>query len=234
MFGNLLSGPFAPFTVALAILFGLLTLEVVLALLGGTLLGLGADADVDLELDLEADVDIADLGIEAEALDAEAPTAGEDIGFGPLTWLGLGKVPVLIWLAAVLMAFGISGLALQEVVARIFGAPMPPTLASIPAAVAGLWFARSFGSVFARLLPKTETSATSSRHLGRRIGTVTQGTSRRGSPSEVKVTDRFGNTHYLRAEPLRDQDVIEQGTRVVVLRDRYSDGYRLVPLGPEA
>ena len=33
---------------------------------------------------------------------------------------------------------------------------------------------------------------------------------------------------------LDDGTIVVQGTRVVVLRDRYSDGYRLVPLGPEA
>ena len=96
-----------------------------------------------------------------------------------------------------------------------------------------VWFARSFGAVFARLLPKTETSAVSASHLGRRFGVVTQGTARQDAPAEVKVTDRHGNTHYLRAVPLKEGEEIATGTRVLVIRPRHSRGYRLVPLGPD-
>ena len=56
-------------------------------------------------------------------------------------------------------------------------------------------------------------------------------TTARGRPAEVRVSDRFGNTHYLRAEPLRDDVSIAQGTEVIVLRQRYDEGYRIVALG---
>ena len=147
MFDLYLTEPFVPFTIALALLLGLLVLELFLALLGGTLLGLGADADLDVDMDIDA------------------PDLGE---------------------------------------------------------------------VFARLLPKTETTAMSERHLGRRIGVVSQGTAKRGMPAEVRVTDHHGNMHYLRAEPVRDSDEIPQGSRVLVLRHRFDQGYRITALGPEA
>jgi hypothetical protein len=243
MFDLYLTDGYVPFTISLALLFGLLALELVLALLGGTLLGLGADADVDLDLDVDAP-DLADLDIdfgdadphlfdfaEPEA-DVEAPS-GATTATGPAAWLGIGKMPVLIWIAALLLAFGISGVVLQGAAGAILGTALPWPLAVFPAALAGIWFARTFGAVFARLLPKTESTATSENHLGRRMGVVTQGVARRGAPSEVKVTDRHGNTHYLRGEPLKDEDEIPAGTRVLVLRHRLEGGYRLVPLGPD-
>ncbi len=244
MFDLYLTEPFVPFTIALALLFGLLALELVLAILGGTLLGLGADADIDVDLDIEApdlgdlDIDFGDAdphlfdfaepGLDA---DIEAPSA-ETVSPGPASWLGIGKVPTLIWIAAVLLGFGVAGIALQGVFGALLGFAMPAGVVAIPAALAGVWFARQFGAVFASLLPKTETSALSARHLGRRIGVVTQGTAKRGKPTEVKVRDRHGNTHYLRGEPLKDEDEITAGTEVLVLRHRLEQGYRLVPLGP--
>ena len=239
MFDLYLTAPFVPFTVALALLFGLLGLELILGLLGGTLLGLGADTELDLDVEAPdlADLDIDFGDADADLYDLADPgtetQAPEVAASGPTAWLGIGKVPILIWSAAFLTAFGISGLALQTLSNGLIGGALPATLAVPPAALVGLWFARTFGAVFARLLPKTETTALSSRHLGRRTGIVTQGTARRGNPSEVKVTDRHGNTHYLRGEPLKDEDEIPAGTLVLVLRHRLEDGYRLVPLGPE-
>ena len=239
MFDLLLSGPYVPFTVALALLFGLLALEVLLSLLGGSLLGLDADADLDVDLDVDMDVDFdvdVDLDLDAPDLDAdfELETGANDglASAGPAAWLGMGRMPTLIWLAALLLGFGLSGVVLQSLAASVW-APLPAMVASVPAATAGIWFARTFGAVFARVLPKTETTAMSARHLGRRIGVVTQGTARRGAPSEVKVTDRHGNIHYLRAEPLKDDVEIPRGTRVLVLRHQADTGYRLVPLGAD-
>lgn len=244
MFDLYLTGPFVPFTIALALLFGLLALEIVLGLLGGTLLGLGADADFDVDLDIDApdidafDIDFGDadphlFDFAEPEVDADLPEA-EVAPAGPASWLGIGKMPVLIWMAALLLGFGVSGFALQSVFSGLFGLLIPASLAAIPAALAGIWFAKNFGAGFARALPKTETTAMSERHLGRRTGVVTQGTAKRGRPSEVKVKDRHGNVHYLRGEPLKDDDEIPAGTEVLVLRHRYEEGYRLVPLGPES
>lgn len=241
MFDVLLTGPFVPFTFALALLTGLLLLELILLLIGGTLLGMGADADLDADFDVDAP-DLGDLDIDfgdadPDAFDAfdpdvDAPETASGSGMaGPASWLGIGKVPTLIWIASILLGFGVSGLVLQSFVAGLLGGPLPALLAVLPAAFVGAWFAGTFGTAFARLLPRTESTAMSARHLGRRTGTVTQGTARRGSPAEVRVRDRHGNTHYLRAEPLNDEEEIPQGTEVLVLRHRYDTGYRLVALG---
>ena len=246
MFDLYLTEPFVPFTIALALLLGLLILELFLALLGGTLLGLGTDADLDVDIDapdlgdLDIDLggpefgefDLSDAGLD---LDAEADTDFDsNFAAGPASWLGMGKVPVLIWFAAILVSFGVTGVFIQTFSTSTIGAPLPVSLVAVLAVVVAIWFARTFGEVFARLLPKTETTAMSERHLGRRIGVVSQGTAKRGMPAEVRVTDHHGNMHYLRAEPVRDSDEIPQGSRVLVLRHRFDQGYRITALGPEA
>lgn len=244
MFDLLLTDGMFPFTLALALLFGLLGLELVFGLLGGTLLGTGADgpdldapdADLpdltDMDLDLDGtDIDLTDL--ELADLDADAPGSAPATpgGLGTLAaWLGFGRMPALIWLASVCLSFSLSGLILQNLASGIFGTLLPAWLAALPCAALAVGFTRQFGALFARLLPRVETEALSERHLGRRTGIVTQGTAARGRPAEVRVTDRFGNIHYLRAEPLRDDVLIPQGTEVMVLRHRHERGYLLIAL----
>ncbi|WP_171174368.1 OB-fold-containig protein [Ruegeria sp. HKCCD8929] len=236
MFDFLLQGAFAPFTMALALLFGLLGLELVALCLGGSLMAgegeidveLGDAPDIDigsLDLDVDADVDLGEFELAEVEADAETPQAGAS---GPTAWLGLGRMPVMIWLAVLLMGFGLSGMGLQLALHDLIGVNAPAWLAAIPAAAFGLWFARGFGGVFARLLPQTETEAMSERMLARRRGVITQGTAARGRPAEVRVTDRFGNAHYLRAEPMRDGESLAQGTEVLVLRNRKSGTFVLI------
>ena len=235
MFELYLTDGYAVFTVALALLAGLLLLEFLLLLVGGSLLGLGAEADLDMDLDAGLGELVVDLdGIDTEVLEmfgTEATTP--DLMASPASWLGLGQMPVMIWIATMLLGFGVTGIVLQDLATRLIGTPLPALLLALPSALSGVWLARRFGAAFARLLPKTETTAISARHLGRRIGVVTQGTARRGHPCEVRVADRHGNTHYLRGEPLQEAEVIATGTRVLVLRHREGQGYRLVPLGPD-
>lgn len=243
MIDVLLDSAFAPFTFALALLIGLLGMEVVALLLGGSLFASDNDADLDAPLGVDLDsvelggvdldgVDLGDFDLEGLDLDgAEAPelvpaTADSTV----LGWLGIGKVPFLIWLACVLMAFGLSGMALQLILRDVLQIVLPAGLATIPSGVFALWFARGFGAAFARLLPKNETEALSETGLGRRRGVVSQGTAARGRPAEVRVMDGYGNAHYLRAEPLNDQEQISQGTEVLVIRDRRAKRYVLVPL----
>ncbi len=226
----------APFAIALGLLFGLLALELVSLLLGGSLLGMGGDTDVDIDLDLDADFDLdpefdldPDLDLDGVGGDgAEIDSAATPIGLA--SWLGFGQVPFLIWVGSFLLAFGLGGVFVQSLMMRTIGFALPAGLAGLAMAVPAVGFARRFARTFARLLPKTETSAMSKNHLGRRRGVISQGTAARGRPAEVRVLDRNGNTHYLRAEPLRDDQEFPAGTEVLVMRKGLNEGYRLVAL----
>lgn len=240
MFDFLLSPPVVPFSVALGLLAGLLLLEIAALLLGGSLfaddpdkagpqLGVdpgGADLPGDgFDLDPGAlpgpvELDQMDLGgIAPGDLDLDtAPQMPDPVGLAAV--LGLGRVPFLIWLAAVLAGFGLSGYLLQSLVSQALGAPLPLWLAVPPAAALGLGFARLYGGALARLVPKTESSVRSDAMLNRKRGVVSQGIARAGQPAEVRVQDSFGNFHFIRAQPLDQTAAIPQGTEVLVLRIR--------------
>ena len=228
----LLSFPFVPFALALGLLAALLVLELGALLVGGSIFGAGeggieADAGAlagSFDLDPGEVPDLAALTEASAALNdpGEGPGAGPVGGLGG--FLGLGHTPFMIWFAALLLGFGVSGLALQSLVAALFGAPLPGPMAAGMALPAGLAFARFFGRFFARLLPTIETSATSTQFLGGLRGVVSQGTARAGVPAEVRLRDRHGNIHYPRCEPFSDEDVIPEGTEVLTVRERLGEG----------
>jgi hypothetical protein len=227
----LLSPPVVPFTLALGLLAGLLVIEIAALMLGGSVLAKDAEglewdaAAPDLSPDspaLPAPTDLAQMdlgGIDAADLDLGGPPAlPEPTGLAAV--LGIGRVPFLIWLAAALAGFGLSGYLLQSLIARVFGGPLPGLIAVLPAAAAGLWFARGYGRALSRLIPGTESSVRSKAMLNAKRGVVSQGTARAGSPAEVRVVDSFGNLHFIRAEPLDARAALPQGSEVLVLRLR--------------
>ncbi|MEM1386542.1 MAG: OB-fold-containig protein [Pseudomonadota bacterium] len=237
MFDFLLTPAFAPFTLALALFFGLLALELLLALVGGSLLG-GEELDLDADVDLDVadvadfDMDISDLDLDSLEAEPEVADVGEAVAdsAGPLAWLGLGKMPFVLWLGAVLLGFGLTGIGIQSFAQETLGLGLPALIVSLPAGILGILFASKFGALFARLLPKTETQSLSNRRLGRRRGVITQGTASRGKPAEVRVVDHFGNAHHIRAEPYRGEDVLAQGTEVLVLRVSQDNRFYVVSL----
>lgn len=210
-----------PFSIALAVVAGLFVLEIITALLGSSILGVGTDApDIDVDLDFDFSID-ADAGIEISdglnGLDApDAPTSESGI----FTWIGARDVPVLIWLVSFLTMFGLAGLILQSVSGGVIGKQLPPLIAVIIVVAPALAVTRVIANWVALIMPKTETTALRSRHLGGYHGTITQGTASRGKPAEVKIKDRHGNIHYLRVEPLHDHDSFAQGTDVTLIRKR--------------
>ena len=227
MFDTLLSPPFAPFATAVAILGLLLLLELVMLAVGGSLLSEPDGPEVGFEVpELElGEIEALEVGTATpeafEIGDAEVEGLHGVAGMG---WTGFGRVPFLIWFAALLAGFGASGFAVQ------FTGPWPLWLAVPAAAVAGVLFTRAFSGLFARAIPQLETASVTPRQLARRRGRVTQGTMRRGRAAEVRVTDRHGNTHYVRAEPLRDADEISRGAEVLTVWDRRADALRVVSL----
>ena len=234
----LLSGPFVPFTVSLGVLSGLLALELLALLAGGSLFGTGAEVP-DGAGSLHASFDLApgaEPGVPAlvaasEALDA-AGVPEADAG-GALSLLGLGRVPFAIWLAAVLFGFGVGGFAVQAVAGVALGGPLPAWAAVLPAALAGLGSARGTAGVVGGLVQQNETTATGAQFMGGMRGVVVQGIAARDRPAEVRLRDRHGNMHFMRCEPYRDSDVIAEGTEVLLLRERRPGGgwqLKILPL----
>ena len=97
-----------PFAAALLVMLLLAIVQVI---------GLGDMFGGDADLDLDADMD-GDAAIQAGALD------------GMFTLLGIGRVPLTIWLALFLFLFAGIGLGVQELAESLTGSPLYVWLAA--------------------------------------------------------------------------------------------------------
>lgn len=188
----------APFAVAIG-----LTLAIALVELLGLLLGTQPSSVVDNALpDFDADVDGFELGPLSETL----------------SWLSFGKLPALVVIILITTSFGLCGFALQEVLRSVAGFALPAWLASIPAVFGTAFLTRHLGLALARIMPKEETEAVSTKAFVGRIATVFRGVAGPGAPAEAKLTDIHGKTHYLLVEPDQGEGVMPEGSQVLIVR----------------
>lgn len=219
------SGPLYWFALAAAFVAAVLVLEVVLSLVGASMMNADTDVDVDPGLDVDApDVD-ADIRI---ALDldtpevASGPDADTDVELSAfanvLRWFEIGSVPLMVWLVSFAGNFAILGFLGQSVVHGMVGFMIPGWIAALLAVLPALWLNVLTSRAFAAILPKTTTDIVSRRSLGGSVGKTTIGTATRDLPSNAVVVDRHGNRHTVRVKPYEGQPDIPPGTMVIVLR----------------
>lgn len=156
--------------------------------LGGGLV-LGADVDADVEAD---------------------PSL--------LSWLNVGRLPLLMLIVVFLFTFGIVGLLGQQVVMAIIGRVAPAWMAAPLAFAVALPITREFGRVVSKILPKDETSAVSRESLIGRVAVIVTGTASHGSAAQARVRDAFGQAHYVMVEPDLAEDVFDQGASILLVR----------------
>lgn len=190
---DLLAPHNTPFAVALAVL-GLL---VVVQLVGLGHLFPDADLDVHADVDLHAD--------------------GLDLGGGIASLLGIGKLPLVVWLSFFLAAFALLGLSIQHLVAGLFGAPFGAAAASGAALMAAVPANALVTDLVGRVWPKDETTAVPIEALLGKRGTISIGTARRGSPARAAVRDHFGQVHHVMVEPHADEDAFIEGDEVLLV-----------------
>jgi hypothetical protein len=192
-----------PFTVALAVMFGIALLEGIT-----TVFGAGFSAVLDTlipEFDVDVDLD----GPEVRTPNMVSRLLG---------WLRVGQVPILMLLVIFLTAFGLLGLGIQSITHGVIGTYAPGWLASIPAVVLATPMVRVCGGLLERFMPKDETEAVSLDSFVGRIALITLGTAEKGSAAQARLKDRFGQSHYVMVEPETDKDVFEQGEQVLLIK----------------
>ncbi|MEM9174935.1 MAG: YqiJ family protein [Myxococcota bacterium] len=208
------------FSIALAVMLGIAAIEGVMTLFGAGLSGVLDSLVGDFDLDADVDLD-GDAGVDA--------VPGSGLMTYTLGWLRVGKVPMLVLLVIFLTAFGLSGLALQEAVRDVTGGFLPGSLAWIPAFGVAIPSVRLFGGWIARIIPKDETSAVSARTFVGRVATVTLGTAAEGEPTQARLADEHGRSHYVMVEPDLATDRFETGEQVLLVRQ---DGARFRVIAP--
>lgn len=212
-----------PFTAALIVLGLIATLELVGLLFGVAFSGLVDSALPDIELDADADFEMdAELGGDGGPLHVDGPDMPDMPTGGPLSqflsWLCVGKVPVLILLAAFLLGFGLSGLIIQEVSQGLLGIYIWPILVAIPALIVALPTTRYLGLSIAKIMPKEETDAVSRNAFIGAVATIIRGEAEQGKPAEAKLRDVNGTTHYILVEPDQTGLKFAQGNEVLLVK----------------
>ena len=194
---DVFAGETAPFAVALG-----LTLAIAFIELLGLALGAQPSAMVDSALpDFDADVPDVDLGPLSQSL----------------SWLSFGKLPAVVVLILISASFGLIGFAGQEALRRVLGFAIDPWLASVPAAIGAAFVTRHAGLALARIMPKEETDAVSTKAFVGRVATVFRGVAAIGHPAEAKLTDIHGKTHYVLIEPDEGEASMPEGSEVVII-----------------
>lgn len=132
--------------------------------------------------------------------------------------LGLGRVPLLIWLASLLLIFGSLGLIGQAWIANLLGAPLSAGWAALAAGAAALPLNSLAVRPLAAVMPKDETTAIDLDDLVRRDAEIQIGTARAGSPARAKVIDIHGQAHFVMVEPHDNTQEFKAGTTVLLVR----------------
>lgn len=204
MLQQLLSPPYLPFAISFVVMLGIGLIEAV---------GLGLGS---ADLDGDASGDVASHGLASNLL----------------SWLGIGELPILIWLTSLLACFTVLGLAVQQAASAWVGGALDPGLAAGVALAGGLVLNTFTANGLARILPGFETTAIASDDLVRLRGTVLEGAARRGQPARAKVIDRFSQAHYVMIEPHEDGDVIAKGETALLVRREGSLFFALPDASP--
>jgi hypothetical protein len=152
-------------------------------------------------------------------VDIDSGIHTDGIGDALLGWLHLGRVPFLVLLVILLSAFGISGLFLQWLLLSFFSVSLPALITALPALAVAVWAARVFGGLFARILPKEESSAVSRDSLIGRVAVITSTSPATvGLASEARVKDAYEHTHYVLVEPEAPYERLDGGSEVLLVR----------------
>jgi hypothetical protein len=185
-----------PFSLLLLIFLAASLLEIIMAFTG-----VGAD----LGLDLSADIDVPDM----------------TVGWRVFDWLGIGRVPYLISLAALLLCVGIIGLFAQAVQLELIDAALPWPFAMIGAIALSLPPVRLLNYGLGRIWPKdVESSAVSIESLIGHEAEVVRGKVSAEEPGQIRVRDTQGTLHHAMAYADRADETYVQGAALLIVGRR--------------
>lgn len=200
---NLINAPETEiFGIAIALMVLLGVLELISMLAGGI-----SDWLDNLLPDSLTETAHAEVGLDV---------ADEGIFVRFLSWLYVGRIPVLMLMVVFLAVYGLTGYLFQTAFATVFGSYLNGTLAAVIVWFISLPLVRVTASGLYKIMPKDETTAVLQESLIGRVGTVVLGEARVGNAAQVRVKDAYGQQHYVMVEP-DSEDVLKQGDAVLLV-----------------
>ncbi|MDB5540067.1 MAG: flotillin [Devosia sp.] len=174
--------------------------------LGSLLIGFSPSSSIESAL---PEIDLPDV----DAPDADGlELSGAQMGpFSlVLSWLSVGRVPVLVLLVIALTSFGIAGYALQWAVTSVLGGPLSGLLASIPALIAAAYATRHLGRWLGRVFPRDHSEAASQKEMIGSYATIIRGEAKRGQPAEEELHEQRVN-FVQKVQAAVSEDILKNG-----------------------
>lgn len=190
----------APENVLFAIALGLFVIICIWVTLA-TLLGFGFatpldDFIPDFDLDLKADVTF---------------TASV------LSWLNLGRLPLIVSLLIWLFIFAFLGFNIQELFLGLGLGRLPGFIAAPIAFVLSLYPLKWGNYLMAKIIPRDETAAISGdSHIGL-VALITLGEAKGMKPAEARVKGIDGKTYHILVVPDNEDESFLQGSEALIV-----------------
>lgn len=153
-----------------------------------------------------------------------------DVDSDLLSWLGVGRVPFLVFLVLYLACFGLAGLIGQQLSHDWLGALQPLWIAAPAAALVALPATALAARTVGAIIPQDHTTAIPVDDLIGRAATIQVGRATPGSPARARVVDHFGQAHHLMVEPDNPGQAFEEGEVVLLVR-REGETFRAITRG---
>ncbi len=135
-----------------------------------------------------------------------------------LSWLGVGRLPLMMLLVVFLAVFGVVGLIGQQLLNDWFGLRLSPWIAVPGAAVVALPLTGFAAGGLAQILPHDETTAVPIDVLVGQRAQIIVGRATIGSPARARAEDHHGQAHYVMVEPNSADEQFEEGDTVLLVR----------------
>lgn len=166
--------------------------------------------------------------------DADADAGADADGHGGLadglfSFLGIGRVPLMIWLTSFLFLFAALGVSIQALADSLLGAPFDRWLGAVLAAIAAVPANSALVRPLGAILPGDETTAVGLDSLVGRRARIVTGRAAAGYPARAQVRDHHGHPHHVMVEPHEAGAEILEGDEVLLVR-RENETFYGVPL----
>jgi len=186
---NFLAPEMLPYSVAFIIFSVFAVLEFASLLLGWGIFGF-LDSVFDIDVDVEAETSLSGF-------------------FG---FVNPQKVPLSMVIISFFFIFSFLGTLIQNIVGLV------PIVASLPVvSVLSIVFLRYMTNTIGRFMPKETTEVVSTDSFLGKKATILDPIAKRDCPARAKIKDVYGESHYIRVEPMGDNDLFREGDEVLVI-----------------
>ncbi|MCN6385149.1 YqiJ family protein, partial [Escherichia coli] len=133
-----------------------------------------------------------------------------------LHYLNIGRLPALVVLCLLAGFFGLIGILLQHACVTLWQSPLP-NLFVVPVSLLFTIIAVHYtGKVVAPWIPRDHSSAITEEEYVGSMALITGHQATSGNPCEGKLTDQFGQIHYLLLEP-EEGKTFTKGDKVLII-----------------